>query len=235
MKSSNSRNYSLCFESWRIAPGIAGRIAYYSLDGFSMDETEARSVNDLWFRGSFPKSFLSDSDENNFDWRRQYIDSFLMRDLSQLGITILSLTLRRFWTKLAQVHGRIWNSSEFARSLVTADITIQRHLDIISGTSWEGFALKNVVHCLNLRNDQCYFGATHNGADLYLFVIKGKNRRGFEFKRTVSPRVTRSMQISIQDLNLETLLVIHAGDNSYPMSEKIHAVSLRRIWKDLDL
>jgi predicted AAA+ superfamily ATPase len=56
----------------------------------------------------------------------------LERDLPQLGITIRSATLRRFWTMLAHYHGQIWNASEFARSFGVADTTVRNYLDILS-------------------------------------------------------------------------------------------------------
>ena len=77
---------------------LAGRIFYYELSGFALDEVGSEARNRLWLRGGFPSSFLSESDEDSARWRRAFIRTFLERDLPQLGITIPAETLRRFWT-----------------------------------------------------------------------------------------------------------------------------------------
>jgi predicted AAA+ superfamily ATPase len=101
------------------------------------------------------------------------------------------------------------------------------------GASFEGFALQEIVRTLRVRPDQCYFWATHQGAELDLLVIEGARRRGFEFKRSDAPGVTKSMRIAIEDLGLDTLDIIHAGDNTYPLSDRIRAVAISRATTDL--
>jgi predicted AAA+ superfamily ATPase len=86
----------------------------------------------LWLRGGFPRSFLAQSDAESDEWRRGFIRTFLERDLPQLGITIRSVTLRRFWTMLAHYHGQIWNASQFGRSFGVADTTVRHYLDILT-------------------------------------------------------------------------------------------------------
>jgi len=96
------------------------------------------------------------------------------------------------------------------------------------GASWEGFLLHQVIRRLQAFPEECYFWATHGGAELDLFVLRGRRRYGFEFKRTTSPRVTPSMRSALSDLKLNRLDVIHAGENTFPLSEKIRAVSWQR-------
>jgi predicted AAA+ superfamily ATPase len=66
-------------------------------------------------------------------WREDFIRTFLERDIPQLGITIPSETIRRFWTMVAHYHGQVWNAAEFARSMGTAEKTARRYLDILAG------------------------------------------------------------------------------------------------------
>lgn len=66
-------------------------------------------------------------------WREDFIRTFLERDIPQLGISIPSETLRRFWTMIAHYHGQVWNAAEFARSLGTSETTARRYLDILAG------------------------------------------------------------------------------------------------------
>jgi len=87
------------------------------------------------------------------------------------------------------------------------------------GTSWEGFALEQVLALLETRD--AYFWATHSGAELDLLVMIGGKRHGFEFKYSDAPGRTRSMSAAIQDLNLEHLWVLYPGNQDYSLEEKI--------------
>ena len=102
------------------------------------------------------------------------------------------------------------------------------------GASWEGFALGEVVQCLGVPNEECYFWATHAGAELDLLVLSGTRRLGFEFKRTTRPSTSRSMHAALESLGLERLDVIHAGENTFLLAEKIRAVALERVLEDIE-
>ncbi len=263
---------------------LAGRIFYYELNGFSLDEVGPSHWARLWRRGGFPRSFLARTEAQSALWRRELIRTYLERDIPELGLRLPASTLRRFWMMLAHYHGGLWNASELARSLAVAHTTVQRYLDVLTetfmvrqlqswhenvgkrqvkapklyvrdsgllhallgletddaieshpkvGASWEGFALDAVVSRLEARPEQCFFWATHSGAELDLLVIRGRRRFGFEFKRTTAPSVTRSMHVALGDLGLEQLVVVHAGTQSFPMDKKIRAVAFRRILEDL--
>jgi len=101
------------------------------------------------------------------------------------------------------------------------------------GASWEGFAMDAVIRQLGARAEECYFWGTHSGAELDLLVVRGRHRLGFEFKRTVAPKVTRSMREAIRDLSLERLDVIHAGESTFPLADRIRAVALTQITGEL--
>ena len=111
---------------------LAGRIAYRELGGFSLAEVGASNHAQLWLRGGFPRSYTARSLTQSLEWREQFIDTFLERDLPQLGIRISGQTLRRFWTMLAHYHGQVWNASEFARSFGVADTTVRHYLDVLT-------------------------------------------------------------------------------------------------------
>lgn len=114
------------------AETLAGRIAYHELGGLSLDEVGVGNYGRLWLRGGFPRSYLARSHAESDDWRREFTRTFLERDLPQLGITIASTTLRRFWIMLAHYHAQVWNTSEFARSFGVADTTIRNYLDLLT-------------------------------------------------------------------------------------------------------
>jgi hypothetical protein len=111
---------------------LAGRISYHELPGFSLAEVGRVRAGRLWRRGGFPRSFLARSDEASAEWRRDFLRTFLERDLPQLGVTVPAATLRRFWGMLAHYHAQVWNSSEFARSFAVADTTVRRYLDTLT-------------------------------------------------------------------------------------------------------
>jgi len=265
---------------------LAGRIAYYELDGLAVDEAGADRLDDLWIRGGFPRSFLAESDDASAQWRRDFIRTFLERDLQQiLGGRIGAETIRRFWTMLAHWHGQIWNASEFGRAFGVSDTTVRRYLDLLTstfvvrqlppwhenlgkrqvrspkvylsdtgllhtmlnltgpedvelhpkvGASWEGFALETVRTRLGARRDETFFWATYAGAEIDMVVVRGMRRLGFEMKRTVAPRTTRSMRIALDDLKLDRIDVVHAGRETFPMAEGIRALALARVWSDLE-
>lgn len=112
---------------------LAGRIGFIDLSGFSLREVESEQYVRLWTCGGFPRSFLADDASASMNWREDFIRTFLERDIPQLGITIPSGTLRRFWTMIAHYHGQVWNAAQFARSLGTSEATARRYLDILAG------------------------------------------------------------------------------------------------------
>ena len=113
---------------------LAGRISYVEIEGFSLDTLPDAPVRKLWVRGGFPRSFLSKNDEASFEWRQDFITTFLERDVPRLSLKIPAKTLRRFWTMLAHYHGQIFNASEIGQNLASSDSSMKRYLDVLSGT-----------------------------------------------------------------------------------------------------
>ena len=113
---------------------LAGRIEFIEMGGFSLAETGLGKWETLWIRGGFPRSFLATDDIDSHDWRENFIQTFLERDLPSLGITIPSTAIRRFWMMLAHYHGQIWNAAEIGRSLGISDHTARHYLDLLSAT-----------------------------------------------------------------------------------------------------
>jgi hypothetical protein len=116
---------------------LAGRIAFHALEGFSLDELHGRpgfSLDRLWLRGGLPAAFLARDDTRGFQWRLDFVRTFLERDVPALGSGVPAATLGRFWQMLAHWHGQVWNASEFGRSLGVSDATARRYLDLLAGT-----------------------------------------------------------------------------------------------------
>ncbi len=114
---------------------LAGRIAYLELHGIDILEYADQrqdKINTLWLRGGFPESLLAKSDADSLDWRRDFIKTYLERDIPQLGPRIPALTLERFWTMLAHNQGTIINASQLARNLEVSGVTVGRYLDLMA-------------------------------------------------------------------------------------------------------
>lgn len=263
---------------------LAGRIVYHILAGFSLAETGAQRMDRLWVRGGFPRSYLAHSNLASWEWRRGFVQTFLERDLPQLGLRLPATTLQRFWSMLAHVHGQIWNAAEFARSFGVSDTTARGYLDLLAGlylvrllppwfenlskrqvkapkvyfadsgllhailglpsraalaqhpklgASWEGFMLSSVVAHLGAHPEECFFWATHGGAELDLLVLRGEERRGFEFKRTTAPKATPAMRSALADLHLTSLDVVHAGKATFALARGLRAVAAHRLLDDV--
>ncbi len=117
----------------RASESMAGRVEFIELNGFDLSETGSAAWQSHWLRGGFPRSFLAATEEDSLAWREGFIRTFLERDLPQLGITIPSTAMRRFWSMLAHYHGQTWNASELSRAMGLSDKTVRSYLDILSG------------------------------------------------------------------------------------------------------
>jgi uncharacterized protein len=102
-----------------------------------------------------------------------------------------------------------------------------------AGSSWEGFAIQQVISRLGASSDECFFWAVHSAAELDLLVVRGRHRLGFEMKFTDAPRVTSSMRSALETLRLDRLDVIHVGPHTFAMDDRIRAVSISRLCEDV--
>jgi predicted AAA+ superfamily ATPase len=90
-----------------------------------------------------------------------------------------------------------------------------------------------VTRLLEIRPHECYFWATHTGAELDLLVVRGRKRWGFEVKRTSAPSITPSMRSAMENLKLQRLLVVHAGEHSFDLTKKIRAIAFTNLLDEL--
>jgi predicted AAA+ superfamily ATPase len=114
------------------AESLAGRLETVTLAGLRLDEVGEPGLARHWRRGGFPRSYLARTEADSARWRREFIRTFLERDLRQLGIRIAAPTLFRFWAMLAHYHGGFWNAAEPARSLALSQPTVRDYLDVMT-------------------------------------------------------------------------------------------------------
>lgn len=110
---------------------LAGRISYLELGPFDVLETGAAVIDALWVRGGFPRSFLAPGEDVSLQWRRDFIRTYLERDIPQFGVRIPAETLRRFWTMLAHNQAQILNAASLARGLAVDGKTVAGYLDLL--------------------------------------------------------------------------------------------------------
>lgn len=110
---------------------LAGRISLITMSGFSLSEVGAQAQYILWQRGGFPLSYTAPSDEASLEWRKDFIRTFLERDIPLFGFNFPSTSLYRFWNLLAHYHGQVWNASEAARTLNISESTARRYVDLL--------------------------------------------------------------------------------------------------------
>lgn len=262
---------------------LVGRISYIEITPFSLSEVD-NGGSELWLRGGFPRAYLAHSMEESIEWRKEYISTFLERDIPNLGFAIPAQSLRRFWMMMTSYHGTIFNGSEIGRSLGLSGTTMRRYLDLLTGTfmlrqlqpwfenitkrqvkspkiyfrdsgifhtllkankkeditshpklgaSWEGFALEMVIRAHKIPQEECFFWAVHEQAEIDLMIfLKGK-KVGFEFKWADAPKLTKSIVAALETLQLERCYVIYPGSKNYPLNEKVFAVGLEKYLAEL--
>ena len=110
---------------------LAGRVAYCEMQPLNIREAVGLDADDLWHRGGMPDSLLATNDADSFEWRFDFIRTYLERDIPALGPRIPGETLRRFWTMLAHDQGQPFNAAILARSLGLSGRTVGRYLDLM--------------------------------------------------------------------------------------------------------
>lgn len=257
---------------------LAGRIERVPMGGFTLEETGIAAQSRHWLRGGFPLSFLAEDDEASFRWRQEFVQTFLDRDVPQLGFAASATTMHRFWSMVGHYHGQIWNAAEPARSLGIGETTVRRYLDLLCdlfmvrslpawhanlkkrqvkspkvyfrdtgllhyllgvtteadllrhpkcGASWEGYVIEEIFRAT--EPDLAHFWATHQGAELDLLLVVRGARYGVECKRVDAPRLTPSMRIALEDLQLERIAVVYPGFRRYSLAERVEVVPLAEV------
>ncbi len=101
------------------------------------------------------------------------------------------------------------------------------------GASWEGFVLEQLLK--TEPYDEVFFWATHQGAEIDLILRRGDALYGVEFKRTDTPRLTPSIRIALDDLNLKHVFVMYPGIQRFPLASQVEAVPLQTLEKGVSL
>ncbi|MEB3167313.1 MAG: ATP-binding protein [Synechococcaceae cyanobacterium] len=231
---------------------LAGRIAFLELPGLNVLELGAAAEERLWIRGGFPDSALAASEAASAEWRRQFLRTYLERDIPQLGPRIPAETLRRFWTMLAHGQASLLNAAQLGRALGVDGRTVGRYLDLlvdlllvhtllglddaeavlghpVAGASWEGFVIETLLN-LAPEGGRGWFYRTAAGAEIDLLLEWPDQRLwAIEVKRSLSPRLGRGFHQARADLQPEQAFVVIPGDGGYPLADGVEVLGLAQL------
>jgi hypothetical protein len=114
---------------------LAGRISHFELTPFLLrevsDDHQLKTMRRLWLRGGFPRSYLASNEKESFEWRLDFIRTFLERDIPQLGFRTPAKTLERFWRICSHLHGQLLNSSKLGESMGVSHHTVRSYVDML--------------------------------------------------------------------------------------------------------
>ncbi len=116
-----------------VSQSLAGRVEFVELGGFTTTEVGFEAREALWLRGGFPLSYLAATEEDSLRWRESFIQTFLERDLPQLGFDLNPIAMRRLWTMLAHWHGGLLNASELGRAMGLSHRAVRHWIDLLAG------------------------------------------------------------------------------------------------------
>lgn len=112
---------------------LAGRISYINMTPLTVEEIpdEQKSLDNLWVRGGFPDSYLAPDDKRSFNLRKDFIRTYLERDVQLFGPRIPAETLERLWTMLSHKQGTLLNASDLGRALQISTQSVTRYIDLL--------------------------------------------------------------------------------------------------------
>ena len=231
---------------------LAGRIKYTEMTPFQIDEVKniPNFFNDLWLKGGFPLSFLADGAENSFDWRENFVRTFLERDIAQLGFNVSATRMRRIWTMFAHLNACVLNRSKLGESLGVSHHTINNYVDILSDTfmlrvlpPFEANLKKRLVkspkilfrdngilhYLLNIKNFEELFSHPDYGTSFESFAIE-QILSGINLDKKFEAYFYRSHQGEEIDLvldNQKELVAIEIKSSSAPQIPKGFYIALK--------
>jgi predicted AAA+ superfamily ATPase len=179
---------------------LAGRIAYRELSPLNVLEIGSEdplAADTLWLRGGFPDSYLARSANTSMTWRRDFVRTYLERDVPQFDSRVPAETLRRFWTMLAHNQGGLLNASKLAAALAIDVRTLNRYLDLLVDLllvrrlrPWSGNVQKRLVRSPKtyLRDSGIVHAllALHSLEDVLAHPVAGASFEGFVLENLLS-------------------------------------------------
>ena len=114
---------------------LAGRIRYHELTPLLRQECRDARKDNLeqhWVRGGFPGSLLARSESASLAWRESFTQTFLEKDVAQLGVGSSPELLGRLWRMLAHHHGQMLNTAALGQALGVSHTTARKYVGILA-------------------------------------------------------------------------------------------------------
>jgi predicted AAA+ superfamily ATPase len=260
---------------------LAGRIAYIDMTPLTALEVPKNNINTLWVRGGFPDSFLSTTHDDSFLIRKDFIRTYLEREIPQFAPRLPAETMERLWMMLAHNQGGMLNTSKLASNLSVATRTLNTYIDLlvdlllfrrlkpyhsnigkrlvkspkvyirdsgllhalldvkdynalaghpVIGESWEGFVIENILSIIPISTKASFY-RTSGGAEIDLVLEMPNEVWAIEIKSGLTAKPKKGFYNAIQDIKATHCYVVYAGQEQYPITENIYAISLADIMK----
>jgi uncharacterized protein len=219
---------------------LAGRIAYLDLGPFDALEIDPVAIETLWVRGGFPRSFLAESDDLSMEWRRDFIRTYLERDVPQFGSRIPALLVRRLPAWHRNVGKRLVKSPKvYVRDsgITHALLGIRDKEALLShpvvGQTWESFVIETLIATAPDGTEAHYY-RTSNGNEVDLILtLPGGKLWAIEVKRSSAPRIERGFYSACADLHPQKRFVVYPGTEQFPLDGITDAIGVAALAKSL--
>jgi len=162
---------------------------------------------------------------------KRYIDfleqSYLIRRLQPFYANVSKRLVRS--PKIYYRDSGLFHALSSIESLEDLESHIQK------GNSWEGFVIENIMACLK-TGVETYFYRTQDGTELDLVLTKGgKPVLGCEIKYSNTPKITKGLTISSNDLgNIPILVITPSSPEDYHLSERVLVTDFHRMFQHLE-
>ncbi len=103
----------------------------------------------------------------------------------------------------------------------------------VAGSSWEGFVIETLIAAAPDASASFYRTAAGAEVDLVLDLGGRQGRWAIEIKRSASPSVSKGLHNAIADLKPSRTFIVHAGEDTFPLSDGVEAIGLSALGERL--
>jgi uncharacterized protein len=117
----------------RSGESLAGRIIYTELNPLTITEIGSENWENHWLKGGFPNAYLM-PEMPSWTWRNSFLNTYISRDLPQIGLNTSPIIIEKLLLMLASIHGELLNESMIAKSLGVTVATVGRYIDFLENS-----------------------------------------------------------------------------------------------------
>lgn len=177
---------------------LAGRINYLEMFPLNLLEFKGgMSWQDLWVQGGFPEPALSDKDTFAQHWYRNFVQSYVQRELPMYGLPAEPRVTRLLLQMIATSQGSLLNYSNYAKSLGITVPTVKTYLRYLANAflvtflqPWYVNVKKRITKSpkIYIRDSGMlhYLVGVSNYEDLMGNIIVGNSWEGFVISQIAS-------------------------------------------------